>query len=113
MSGADNDDRPLRDRPLHNRSLRHRDNPIAGAQELPMSSPLTADVGFRLVRAALVSASRTMGTPIRPQRLATRKGGPAPEGRIRPHPAAGSGIVSPRLLLFKCAASVPPGGFFR
>jgi hypothetical protein len=26
--------------------LRHRDNPIAGAQELPMSSPLTADVGL-------------------------------------------------------------------
>ena len=79
MSGADDDNRSLHDRPLQNRSLRHRDNPIAGAQELPMSSPLTADVGFRLVRAALVSASRTMGTPIRPQGLATRKG--VPPGR--------------------------------
>src|SRR5882757_2327585 len=105
MAGAHDQNRSL-----HNRSLRHRDNPISGAQESPMSSPLTADVGLlAFVRAALVSASRTMGALLGLKvwdraRVSCPKTGQEHSAPIRP------GIVTSSRLLFKYLSSVPIGG---
>src|SRR3954447_26177943 len=61
----------------------------------------------RLVRAALVSASRPMGAPIKPIGFGSRKRIPALEqGRARSAHRC-PGIVPSGLLLFKCPASVP------